>query len=135
MRISDWSSDVCSSDLEAGYQEYDKGLAVLILKTIGVYGIEAKTEHGRLFAQRRIVADLVPWQMGADARRCARELIDDGTILQLFVNRRRFAGKRKFCEACATAPRAPARYRNGKARNARLDGVDRHALPIGRAHV
>ncbi len=67
--------------------------------------------------------------MGRDARRGAAELVDDSTILELFVNVGRLARNREFRKTRAAAARAPRRNGYREIGKPPLYGVDFDAAP------
>src|SRR3546814_8202952 len=65
MRISDWSSDVCSSDLVAGARIGDAS-AVKMIRSVIVKGIEALTAEAMIAAERAGVTKTVLASLGGE---------------------------------------------------------------------
>src|SRR3546814_19960591 len=75
MRISDWSSDVCSSDLEAAADLVDEGLEALLTERPGrrLVRLGQRRRHGQLVAdeerqglQQHLLVALDPAELPAD---------------------------------------------------------------------
>src|SRR3546814_3619138 len=70
MRISDWSSDVCSSDLLPGDVDFTVGASLPIS---GLTAWQGLFEHGRLRAGQSVVAHGAAGAVGSMVAQLARE--------------------------------------------------------------
>lgn len=101
----------------------------LVLEGVRIDRVEAESERGRFLAQRGVVTDLVPREMGRDPRGSARELVDDCAVGELLVDVGWLARDREFGETRAPASRAPGRDGDGKGADLGLDRVDVDSAP------
>src|SRR3546814_5523954 len=72
MRISDWSSDVCSSDLFVGQADGDHGLAPTAV-ALGVRAEARQVDHGVIGRKATQFLDLGPNQHRADEQTVPRQ--------------------------------------------------------------
>src|SRR3546814_8074173 len=90
MRISDWSSDVCSADLRAGHRMAEIGMAVLEKAAAVFEGVEdllaQQSRADRLVAAAETLGDghdvggdalLLAGMQGAGAAHAAHHLVED----------------------------------------------------------
>ena len=96
---------------------------------VGVHRVEAEAEaRGGLLQPLRI--GLVPRNVQRDGRRRARQLLDDGAILDLVEDVARLAGAGKAREARAAGADAPGRDGDMEGRDLVADRIDRDAAAV-----
>ena len=88
-------------------------LALLVLKGVGIDGVEPKFKLRRFLPQRVVVIHDVPWKMRRDHAGAARQLVNDAAIFQLVMDVARFARARKAGKARAACANAPGWHSHG----------------------
>src|SRR3546814_20877936 len=78
MRISDWSSDVCSSDLSHRIEVADTDVELLVIALLREHGLPEPELHHRVYQGDRFVAEL---DLAYPARKIALECDGDVHLL------------------------------------------------------